>query len=240
MPDFLDRKQLKSDARELLQNVQIPARLAAAIYLILSVGIGVASSFVEGDGVMPIFFSVLSELVSWVLTAGFILYCMTVRRHERAEYSVLFEGFSFAGKLVWLNLIMYALIFLWSMLFVIPGIIAAYRYRFAVPNLCANPELTAAQALDLSKKQTEGWKMQLVLLDLSFLPWILLAAAPSILSAVNILVPEAGLAVCGTVWFNLAAAVWSVLVAILYIPVYQCVELDYFDAARRPFGTSDS
>ena len=63
------------------------------------------------------------------------------------------------------------------MLFVIPGIIAAYRYSFAMLNLCENPELGVMEALNLSKQQTNGYKMQLFLLQLSFIGWYLLAAA---------------------------------------------------------------
>ena len=65
-------------------------------------------------------------------------------------------------------------IVLWSMLLVIPGIIAAYRYRFAVLNLCENPELGVMEALNMSKAQTSGYKGQLFMLDLSFIGWAIL------------------------------------------------------------------
>ena len=60
------------------------------------------------------------------------------------------------------------------MLFVIPGIIAAYRYSFAMLNLCENPELGVMEALNLSKRQTNGYKWQLFVLQLSFIGWSLL------------------------------------------------------------------
>ena len=65
---------------------------------------------------------------------------------------------------------------LWSMLLFFPGIIAAYRYRFAMYNLCENPEMGVMEALNMSKAQTYGFKAQLFLLDLSFLGWIIVGS----------------------------------------------------------------
>ena len=89
-------------------------------------------------------------------------------------YLTLFDGFSFAGKLILLALVRYIFVFLWSLLFVVPGIIAAYRYRFAVYNLCENPEMGVMDAINMSKAQTAGFKWQLFVLDLSFIGWSIL------------------------------------------------------------------
>ena len=68
----------------------------------------------------------------------------------------------------------YIFVFLWSLLFIIPGIIAGYRYRFALYNLCENPEMGVMEALNMSKAQTWGHKWELFVLDLSFIGWNLL------------------------------------------------------------------
>ena len=86
----------------------------------------------------------------------------------------LFDGFGFVGKFVLLNLVMAVFIALWSMLLIVPGIIAAYRYRFALYNLCENPELGVMDALNMSKQQTRGYKLDLFVLDVTFLGWSLL------------------------------------------------------------------
>ena len=90
-------------------------------------------------------------------------------------YTTLFDGFSFAGKIILLAIVQYIFIFLWSLLFIVPGIIAAYRYRFALYNLCENPEMGVMEALNMSKAQTLGFKGQLFVLDLSFIGWYLLS-----------------------------------------------------------------
>ena len=82
------------------------------------------------------------------------------------------------GKVILLNLVIYCFTLLWSMLFVIPGIVAAYRYRFALYNLYENPGLNVMEALEMSKRQTRGYKGQLFMLDLSYFGWYLLASLP--------------------------------------------------------------
>lgn len=122
----------------------------------------------------------MTGLLSMVLSAGFVLYCMAVRRGQRAEFLTLFDGFSFVGKIVGLNIVIAVFTALWSLLFVIPGIIASYRYRFALYNLYENPGIGIMEALDMSKQQTMGYKEQLFMLDLTYLGWSLLASVPAL------------------------------------------------------------
>ena len=66
--------------------------------------------------------------------------------------------------------------FLWSLLFVIPGIVRGYGY-FAVPYILSeNPNLDHRRVLDLSRQMTMGYKWELFVTDLSFLGWNLLSA----------------------------------------------------------------
>ena len=93
---------------------------------------------------------------------------------EEMPYESLFDGFTFAGKVIALYIVEGFFVALWSMLFVIPGIIAVYRYSFAIWNLCQNPELGVMEALNRSKRQTIGYKGQLFGLHLSFIGWYLI------------------------------------------------------------------
>lgn len=125
---------------------------------------------------MQPFVPILVTLVSTVLYAGYYSYLMGIYRGEEMQYSSLLDGFSIVGKVIWCDLLVAIKVFLWSMLFVIPGIIAAYRYRFALYNLLRNNSLTVSQAIALSCRQTEGMKFDLFVLDLSFIGWNLLSA----------------------------------------------------------------
>lgn len=57
-----------------------------------------------------------------------------------------------------------------------PVIIAGYRYRFAIYNLCENPDIGVMEAISMSKAQTAGYKGDLFLLDLTFIGWNLLCS----------------------------------------------------------------
>lgn len=65
-------------------------------------------------------------------------------------------------------------IFLWSLLFVIPGIVKAYSYRLVPYLMSENPMLKYDEALKLSMKITDGEKGEMFVLDLSFIGWYLL------------------------------------------------------------------
>ena len=67
-------------------------------------------------------------------------------------------------------------IFLWSLLFVIPGIYAAYGYAMTPYILLENPEMTANEAITKSKELMHGNRWRLFCLEISFIGWALLAA----------------------------------------------------------------
>lgn len=255
MAEHVDRRQMKSDVKELLSMAQVSPRGMAALYL----GLGTLLNFVDQfanlvTGGFPspagLFVTILTAFLEAVLAVGFILYCMAVRRGERAEYMTLFDGFSFVGKIIALDLLMSLFIMLWSMLFVIPGIVAGYRYRFAKYNLCENPGISVMEALDMSRRQTWGYKGQLFVLDWSYFGWELLGTFPLLILLGYIFNAAFQVAYQGgdyvpwslflhsgqfLVWMILAC-IWAFAVALFYRPNYQCVELGYFETAKRTSG----
>lgn len=64
--------------------------------------------------------------------------------------------------------------FLWTLLLIIPGIVKAYEYRFVPYILAKEPNLTATEAIARSRELTSGEKMNMFVLDLSFIGWNLL------------------------------------------------------------------
>ncbi len=87
------------------------------------------------------------------------------------------------GRALWLYAQMTVRIFLWSLLFVVPGILAALRYSQAPYYLAEDPALTAGEALRKSKACMRDKKLAYFMLLLSFVGWsLLLAAADMLLS----------------------------------------------------------
>lgn len=124
---------------------------------------------------MTFFFSVLVSLFTVVLNGGYCIYCMGIRRGVEMPYTTLADGLSVAGKLIWCWVQISVRVFLWTMLLVIPGIVAIYRYRFAYYNILTDASLSAGDAIRLSCRQTAGMKWRLFVLDLSFIGWYLLS-----------------------------------------------------------------
>lgn len=129
-----------------------------------------------GSTGLTFFFSIIVTLAGIVLNGGFYIYCIGIRRGAEMPYSTLADGLGVAGKLIWCAIQMSVKIFLWSLLFWIPGIIAAYRYRFAYYNILTDNSLSAGDAIRLSCQQTQGMKGQLFVLDLSFIGWSILSS----------------------------------------------------------------
>ena len=252
--ELIDRKKLKEEVGELLSGAQVSPGAMTALYAGLLLVLNLVCAF-TGEGILSTFVSILTSLLSVLLGAGFAMYCMAIRRGERAEYLTLFDGFSFVGKLIALTIVTYAFIWLWSMLFVIPGIVAAYRYRFAPYNLYENPGISVMEALEMSKRQTMGYKGQIFALDLSYIGWTLLASLPAMVEmgmmyyamfssyydymtgAISVMPTDFTASVILPAWlWTLISGLWSMAVSLFYLPHFQCVELGYFETAKRTSG----
>ncbi|MDF2530709.1 MAG: hypothetical protein K0Q65_290 [Clostridia bacterium] len=66
------------------------------------------------------------------------------------------------------------LIFLWSLLLIIPGVIKSYAYSMVPYILADNPNIGYSRAIQLSNQMTDGHKFDMWVLDLSFIGWYLL------------------------------------------------------------------
>lgn len=66
-------------------------------------------------------------------------------------------------------------IFLWSLLFIIPGIIKSYEYRMVPYIMAENPDMSGTEAFAISKAMMDGNKWDAFVLDLSFIGWDLLS-----------------------------------------------------------------
>ncbi|MGN1002816.1 MAG: DUF975 family protein [Oscillospiraceae bacterium] len=117
-------------------------------------------------------------LMSVVIGVGFTNYCLRISRGQEASFGDIFDTFGIFFKVIWLNILTGIFVWLWSLLFIIPGIVAAYRYSLAVYVLLDHPELSALECIRRSKELTGGHKGKLFVLDLSFIGWNILTAIP--------------------------------------------------------------
>ena len=121
-------------------------------------------------------FGFAAFLLGGVLQIGYADYLL--KQHDGKETNLrdLFSKFDHFGTGFAQNFLRNLYITLWTLLFIIPGIIKGYSYAMTPFILAEHPSLTASQAIDLSKDLMDGHKGELFVLDLSFLGWIILAA----------------------------------------------------------------
>lgn len=113
-------------------------------------------------------------LVTGAFTLGIAIFFIHLFRREETDSAQVFCGFEYFFKSVGLVFIMGLFVFLWSLLFIVPGIIAALRYSQAFLILADNPQKGVFQCLNESKLLMKGNKGKYFCLQLSFIGWILL------------------------------------------------------------------
>lgn len=99
-------------------------------------------------------------------------------RNGRPDFNNLFANFKGGKYMATVKTMFYQMlyIFLWSLLFIIPGIIKSYEY-FLIPYMLAeNPHLSKERAFEISKRTMNGEKGKLFVLGLSFIGWAFLGA----------------------------------------------------------------
>lgn len=134
-------------------------------------GIGIALAFAY------------TVLIGNPLTVGRHRYFLE-HRSRRVKTSLLFQPFRSGYKNVVKAKLMTDLIaFLWSLLLLVPGIIKSYQYFFVPAILAENPNIPWRRAMRLSRDMTQGNKMEIWVMQLSFFGWLLLAFVPTIACA---------------------------------------------------------
>lgn len=204
---IIDRTAAKLQAKQLIRESQPSMLTAALLYTLLTALIGWLSLRLTGvdtntmnemlrlasegnsEAVMEMMTKAtpsagaslidsLLRLAMAVVGVGFSLFVMNSVRRSQPALGNLLDGFGMFPRVLFLIILQIVFIFLWSLLLVIPGIVAAYRYSFAVYVMIDHPEMSAMDCLRESKRLTTGYKRQLFLLDLSFIFWFLLTMIP--------------------------------------------------------------
>lgn len=152
--------ELKDRALEKLDPVWWPSVGLTLVYFFVSG----AASYVPFGGI----------LVSGPLGVGMAIYFLKLSRDHETKLEDLFAGFQNFGNTFLLGLLQGLFIVLWSLLFIIPGIIAALAYSQAFYIMADDPTIKPMDALKKSREMMDGYKWDLFLLGLSFIGWALL------------------------------------------------------------------
>lgn len=123
-------------------------------------------------------FALLSLLIHFLLGGtvrlGHCRYLLDQQDGKELKVGALFSQFHQFGNGLCLALLTGIYTFLWTLLLVIPGLIAAYSYAMAPFIQTEHPEYSAGESIRLSKEMMRGHKWELFCLDISFFGWSLL------------------------------------------------------------------
>lgn len=134
-------------------------------------------SFVLFFATIAFIYSMVALILGGAVTLGLCQYNIDmVGRRTPPAFNTLFSKFNYFGKAFLLRFVISIFTFLWALLFIIPGIIASYRYSMATFLMAQNPNLGVMEAISLSKQMMTGHKWRLFCLDFSFIGWAFLSA----------------------------------------------------------------
>lgn len=185
----MERATLKANAKKSLKGKYWPAIL---VTIVLGVLIGLPASLasltspqaiiengvvVETSSMNP--YQVVALIIAIIFfslfTLGGFSFFLKIARNRKTEWTEVFSQTSRAVACFLSALLMGIFTFLWSLLLIIPGIIASYRYRQTQFILVDDPKIGPLEAITKSKEMMKGHKMDLFVMDLSFLGWNILA-----------------------------------------------------------------
>ena len=111
------------------------------------------------------------------LTWGYQTLFLGAVRGGEATAKDMFEGYNkeLFSRVLTTTLLYYVYVFLWSLMLLIPGCIKAYSYAMTPYILKDNPEMKNNAAIEESMRMMDGHKLELFLLDLSFIGWAILS-----------------------------------------------------------------
>ena len=113
-------------------------------------------------------------LLNGAFTIGTAAFFLHLADKNNPNIRDIFSRFKPYGNTVLMNLLTTLFTVLWSLLFIIPGIVAGYSYSLTPYILAEHPEMPAMDAIKMSKNMMKGNKGKLFMLDLSFIGWFFL------------------------------------------------------------------
>lgn len=126
--------------------------------------------------ILAIVVAIVQFVLGCIVTVGYARFNLDLVDGEEGTVQTLFRYFPQWKTMLVAGFLQGLYIVLWTLLFIIPGIIAVYRYAMTSYILAENPEMSAGEAIDRSEELMKGNKWRLFCLQFSFIGWSILCA----------------------------------------------------------------
>ena len=114
-------------------------------------------------------------LIGFIISIGLVEFMVNYINDKNYDYEMLFSKFGDWKRILLTYFHIYIRVFAWCLLLIVPGIIKAYSYSMVPYILQNDKDISPVDALKLSEEIMNGHKMELFILELSFIGWHLLA-----------------------------------------------------------------
>lgn len=111
-----------------------------------------------------------------IIAVGYAKFNLNLVDRVEGSFENLFAYFTYWKTTAAARILQSIYVLLWSLLFIIPGIIASYSYAMTEYILADHPELSASEAISRSKQMMDGNKWRLFCLQFSFIGWSILCS----------------------------------------------------------------
>jgi uncharacterized membrane protein len=135
--------------------------LAIGTFVVFIIIVGAIQLIPMAGGLLAIF-------ITGQFTLGLTIFTLAISRNQEAKLEQIFLGFNRYGTALGAYLLMALFTFLWTLLLIIPGIIAALSYSMTFFILADDENIGANDAIDKSKKMMDGYKWKFFCLGLRF------------------------------------------------------------------------
>jgi uncharacterized membrane protein len=126
-------------------------------------------------GVVPVLGAIASLLLAGAMSIGLARFALNLARKAPATVSDIFAGFDRIGVGIGAYLLQAVFVVLWSLLLIVPGIIAALSYAMTYYVIAEDQAIGPLEAITKSKQLMQGHKWELFCLGFRFLGWALLS-----------------------------------------------------------------
>ena len=172
----MDRVEIKSLAKEKIKgNLWTIWKPMLIVVIVSALASGIGNALTEKLGLLGSLLSLALTLAASVFSTAYVLWVLKFVRGEEASINTIIDCAKEKWSQILITVILVSVyIILWSLLFVIPGIIKALAYTMAL-YLVVDTDLTGNDAIKESMRMMDGYKWNYFVFQLSFLGWCLLA-----------------------------------------------------------------
>ena len=168
------RSELKQNAKMQLKGNWLVAIGIVVVYQLISYVPNLLEKISESRVLEGVIIPIITVALVGILSIGVCRFFINLANNSNSQFSDLWYGFKNILNAFLVSLLVGVIIFLGTLLFVVPGIILTYMYSQVYYVMAENPELSVVDVLKESAKIMKGHKFELFVLELSFLGWMIL------------------------------------------------------------------